>query len=117
MLYVVCTRIASLLPMTLTILRVGLLCMVDIVESLLTVSQSAFSPRLPSFFHVIHHFLEEACFGRLCVCSSSRVDLVLVRQPAPHDFNNLDGGSLMHGQFLVLYFPASGGCVYVVVVV
>ena len=36
-------------------------------ESLLAVSQSAFSPCLPSFFHVNRHFLERACFERLCM--------------------------------------------------
>ena len=37
-------------------------------ESLLTVNQSAFSQRLPSFFHVIHHFLEGASLLREAVC-------------------------------------------------
>ncbi len=36
--------------------------------SSLTVSQSAFSPRLRSFFHVIQHFQEEASLLREAVC-------------------------------------------------
>ena len=36
-------------------------------DSLLAVSQSAFSPCLSSFFRVNRHFLEGACLERLCM--------------------------------------------------